>query len=105
MRNLHARDDYGGGGARQEADARADSHRAGGQPLSVHGVLGDLSVYSQRLGCTAKVVHNENTAATKDTKYERHETVKPRESTKDTKQDDRFRVFRVFRVFRGVVLD
>jgi len=68
MRNLHARDDHGGGRARQEADARADAHRAGGQLVSLHGLRGDLSVDSQRLGCTAKIVHHEDTTPTRDTK-------------------------------------
>ena len=48
VRHLHAGDDHGGRRARQEADARGDARRPGGQSVSVHRLLGDLPIDRSR---------------------------------------------------------
>ena len=69
MRDLHARHDYGGAGARTETLARRDARRARGELVPLHRVFGDLQVRSSRLGLIARDVYHEATKRTKDTKY------------------------------------
>jgi hypothetical protein len=77
MRDLYSRHDHGGDRARQEADARRDACRPGGEPVSLHRLLGDLPI---NRGCHETC---------QERRHERcHERQKPRRTQRSRSEEN-----------------